>query len=75
MLTDVIQHFDIPGIDWSNPEIQRVFEFFSEKYEQKSKQVMGLNKQVKELSKENEDLKKRILLLEGKVTHGNTPTS
>ena len=58
----MIQHFDIPGIDWSNPEIQRVFEFFSEKYEQKSKQV-------EELSKENEDLKKRILFLEGKVTH------
>ena len=48
-------------MDWSNSHILQVFEFFNEKYEQKSKQVV-------ELKNENKELKERILRLEGKVT-------
>ena len=78
----MIPHFDIPGIDWSNPHVLQVFEFFSEKYELKNKQNIGLNKLVVELKDENielnklvvklkdenKELKERILQIEGKVT-------
>ncbi len=71
----MIPHFDIPGIDWSNPHVLQVFEFFSEKYELKNKQNVELNKQNVELNKlvvelkdENKELKERILQIEGKVT-------
>ncbi len=53
--------FDLEGIDWKNPDVNRLFEVLTEKFDQ-------MDKQIKDLQKDNhlKDVKSEQVIAENK---------